>query len=113
MATQEGIQMSKLSRRSFLKGAGLATGAAIIGASPIAASAATEEAPELVAHPSALLPKEPIVAYVRDASKGEVTVASGLEETTFKDHALVKRITKAAERHPQKGKRKGQKGEVL
>ena len=89
-------------RRSFLKGAGLATGAAIIGASPIAASAASEEAAELVASPSAL-PKEPLVAYVRDASKGEVTVVSGLHETTFKDHALVRRIAKAAARHPQQG----------
>jgi len=93
--------MSNLSRRSFLKGAGLATGAAIIGASPIAASAATEEAPELVAHPSAL-PKEPLVAYVRDARKSEVTVVHGLDEVTYRDPALTKRLLKAA----QQGRRK-------
>ncbi len=93
--------MGNLSRRSFLKGAGLATGAAIIGASPIAASAATEEAPELVAHPSAL-PKEPLVAYVRDAQKSEVTVLHGMEEVTYRDPALTKRLLKAA----QHGRRK-------
>ena len=93
--------MGNLSRRSFLKGAGLATGAAIIGASPIAASAATDEAPELVAHPSAL-PKEPLVAYVRDAEKSEVTVLHGMDEVTYRDPALTKRLLKAA----QHGRRK-------
>ena len=95
--------MSNLSRRSFLKKAGVATGAAIVtGVPATAAAAATESAPEVVASPSAT-PHEPLVAYVRDASKGEVSVVSGLHETTFKDHGLVKRIMKAAERHPQKG----------
>jgi hypothetical protein len=93
--------MSNLSRRSFLKTAGLATGAAMVGVP--AAAAATESAPEIVLSPSSI-PHEPLVAYVRDASRGEVTVVSGLQETTFEDHALVKRITKAAERHPKKGK---------
>jgi anaerobic selenocysteine-containing dehydrogenase len=93
--------MGNLSRRSFLKGAGLATGAAIIGASPIAASAATEETPELVAHPSAL-PKDPLVAYVRDAQKSEVTVLHGTDEVTYRDPALTKRLLKAA----QHGRRK-------
>jgi len=103
--------MSNLSRRSFLKTAGVATGAAIVGGVP-AAAAAAESAPEIVPSPSAMA-HEPLVAYVRDASKGEVTVVSGLQETTFKDHALVKRIAKAAARHPQKGETKGRKGEVL
>jgi hypothetical protein len=102
--------MSNLSRRSFLKTAGVATGAAIVGGVP-AAAAATEGAPEPVTSPSAMQ-HEPLVAYVRDASKGEVTVVSGLQETTFRDHALVKRITQAAARHPQKGQTKGEKGKV-
>jgi hypothetical protein len=89
--------MGNLSRRSFLKGAGLATGAAIVGASPIAASAAIEEAPEVVASPSPL-PKEPLVAYVRDARKSEVTVLHGTEEVTYRDPALTKRLLKAADR---------------
>ena len=89
--------MSKLSRSSFLKTAGLATGAAIVAGVPTAA-AATEAAPELIVQPSAV-PHEPLVAYVRDAARGEVTIVSGLNETTFKDPALVKRMTKAAQ-HP-------------
>jgi hypothetical protein len=93
--------MGNLSRRSFLRGAGLATGAAIIGASPIAASAATEEGPELVAHPSAL-PKEPLVAYVRDAQKHEVTVLHGMDEVTYRDPALTKRLLKAAQHGSRK-----------
>lgn len=86
--------MSKYSRRSFLKTAGVATGVAVIGTVPSVA----EAAPEIVVEPSAL-PHEPLVAYVRDAGKGEVTVLSGLNETTFKDRLLVKRIQKAASRH--------------
>jgi len=89
--------MSKLSRSSFLKTAGLATGAALVGGVPVA-GAASEAAPALVVQPTAT-PKDPIVAYVRDATKGEVTIVSGLNETTFKDPALVKRLTKAVQ-HP-------------
>ena len=91
--------MSKLSRRSFLRSAGIATGAVVVAGVPGVASAATESAPEIVVKPSPL-PSEPLVAYVRDAAKGEVTVVSGLHETTFKDHGLVKRMTKAASKHP-------------
>ena len=87
--------MSKLSRRSFLKGAGIATGAAIVGASPLSAAAASEQAPELVANPSQL-PHEPLVAYVRDAEKSEVTVLHGTQEVTYRDPALTKRLLKAA-----------------
>jgi anaerobic selenocysteine-containing dehydrogenase len=89
--------MSKLSRRSFLKGAGIATGAAIVGASPLSAAAASEQAPELVANPSQL-PHEPLVAYVRDAAKSEVTVLVGTDEITYRDPVLMKRLLKAAPR---------------
>jgi hypothetical protein len=89
--------MSKLSRRSFLKGAGIATGAAIVGTSPLSAAAATDQTPELVANPSQL-PHEPLVAYVRDARKSEVTVLVGTEEITYRDPALTKRLLKAAPR---------------
>jgi len=94
--------MGNLSRRSFLKGAGVATGAAIIGATPLSAAAASEEAPELVANPS-LLPKEPLVAYVRDVDKAEVTVVAGTHEITYRDPLLVKRLQKHAPQRRRKG----------
>jgi hypothetical protein len=89
--------MSKLSRRSFLKTAGVATGAALVSASPIAA-AASERSPELVANPSPLQ-KEPLVAYVRDAGASEVTVLLGTNEVTYRDPLLVKRLLMAAVPH--------------
>jgi anaerobic selenocysteine-containing dehydrogenase len=89
--------MSNLSRRSFLKGAGVAAGAAIVGASPLSAAAATEQSPELVAHPSTL-PAEPLVAYVRDARTFEVTILVGTDEVTYRDPALAKRLLNAAPR---------------
>jgi hypothetical protein len=96
--------MGNLSRRSFLKGAGLATGAAVIGASPLAAAAATDQAPEPVADPS-LLPTEPLVAVVRNPHKSEVTVMVGTGEVTLRDPMLVKRLLKIA---PHRGRKNGE-----
>jgi len=91
--------MSSLSRRSFLRNsAGMATGA-VIAATPLAAAAATDQVePQLgaVIEPSAPPPAEPVMAYVRDARRGEVTVLSGTAETTYRDPALVKRLLAAA-----------------
>jgi hypothetical protein len=36
------------------------------------------------------------MAYVRNAERGEVTVMSGTSETTYRDHALVRRLLAAA-----------------
>jgi TAT (twin-arginine translocation) pathway-exported protein len=91
--------MSKLDRRSFLKTAGVATGVAVVGGVPAAAAAATEGRTELVASPAAL-PREPLVAFVRDAGKAEVTIVSGLNELTVRDPLLVKRLQKVAA-HPK------------
>jgi len=91
--------MKTFSRRSFLKTAGAATGAAAVSASP-ALGAVIEPGPMETA-PSGPVPREPIVAIVRDAGLGEVTVLSGKTERTYKDRALVQRLLKAAGRnHP-------------
>jgi hypothetical protein len=83
----------------------MATGVAVVGGVPAAAAAAAaDDRLVVVASPSAL-PHEPLVAYVRDAHKGEVTIVSGLRETTFRDAKLVKRIEKAAGSHAPRGKR--------
>jgi hypothetical protein len=84
-----------MNRRSLIKKAGVAaTGVAGLG---IAGSQAAEAEPEAeVVAPSGPVPAEPVVAFVRDARRGEVTVVAGTEETTYRDPALVARMTRAA-----------------
>jgi anaerobic selenocysteine-containing dehydrogenase len=90
--------MERLSRRSFVKIAGAATGAAALAAAPPVARAAVggdaENAEKI--DPTTGVPEEPLVAYVRDAKRGEVTVTAGLTEHTYRDRALVKRLLRAA-----------------
>ncbi len=95
--------MNTVSRRSFLKTAGVATGAAAIAASPAAATAIQPSAIETM--PSGPLPHEPIVAIIRNADLGEVTVLSGRTEKTYRDKVLVRRLLKAADQnHRPNGK---------
>jgi len=95
---REGAHMERLSRRSFVKIAGAATGAAAIAAAPPIARAGFEEDAQRT-KPTTGVPEEPVVAYVRDARRGEVTVTSGTAEHTYRDRALVKRIMRAAGRN--------------
>ena len=84
-----------MNRRKFVtKAGGAVTGAAALGVAG-AASANAEPVAE-VTEPSTPVPPETLVAYVRDIDSGEVTVASGTTETTYRDRALVKRLVKAA-----------------
>ena|SRR5436309_2383027 len=86
---------SEVTRLSFLKAsAGAAAGAAAIGV-PAAAALAGDKKGE-VAEPSSPNPREPVMAYVRDAERGEVTVMSGTSETTYRDRSLAKRLLDAA-----------------
>jgi len=83
--------MERLSRRSFMKVAGAATGAAALAAAPPLARAAVGDGAEPI-DPTTGIPEEPIVAYVRNADRGEVTVTSGTTERTFRDYTLVRRL---------------------
>ena len=94
---ERSFRMNTVSRRSFLKTAGLATGAAAIAASPSVAAAVQPNALETT--PSGPLPHEPIVAVIRNADLGEVTVLSGRTEKTYRDKVLVRRLLKAAEQN--------------
>ena len=87
--------MERLNRRSFMKIAGAATGAAAIAATPPLARAAFETSPEHI-DPTTGVQEEPVVAYVRDAHLGEVTVSSGTTEHTYRDRALVQKLLRAA-----------------
>jgi hypothetical protein len=86
----------EMNRRSFVKRAGVAvSGAAALGV--VGAPLASAEPQAMETTPSGRVPAEPVVAYVRDAKRGEVTVVSGTSEKTFRDPALVKRMVKAGD----------------
>ncbi len=97
--TDEKTEADGLTRLSFIKSsAGLAAGVAAIGvpvgiASPV-------EAKGVEVEPSSPSPSEPVVAYVRDAKRGEVTVMSGTGEATYRDPALARRLLAAAPQDP-------------
>jgi hypothetical protein len=83
-----------VTRLSFLKAsAGAAAGAAAVAVP--AAVVANEKGGE-VTEPTAPNPREPVMAYVRDARRGEVTLMHGTNETTYRDPTLVKRLLDAA-----------------
>ena len=83
--------MEGVSRRKLLGTAGIAAGAVVV---PAAAAEALERGE--VTDPSGPPPEEAVVAIVRNAKRGEVTVMSGTSEVTLRDRALVRRLLKAA-----------------
>ncbi|HEY1522586.1 MAG TPA: hypothetical protein VGF70_06200 [Solirubrobacteraceae bacterium] len=92
--SDESREEGGVTRLSFLKAsAAAAAGAAAVGV-PVAALAGEKSG--VATEPSSGNPAEPVMAYVRDARRGEVTVMSGTSETTYRDRALVKRLLDAA-----------------
>ena len=81
-----------------MKIAGAATGAAALAAAPPIARAAVGEEGAQPTHPTTDVPDEPVVAYVRDAHRGEVTVSAGTVEHTYRDRVLVQKLMRAAGR---------------
>jgi hypothetical protein len=95
--------MKSVSRSSFLKTAGAA---AAISVTPGVAAAAVE--PETIEiAPTEPLPRDPIIAIVRDVARGEVTVLQGTSERTYRDRPLARRLLRVAQRS---GPTAGQKG---
>jgi hypothetical protein len=98
----------QIDRRTFIKAsAGVATGAAAVGIPAAAvlgvpAALAAPGTPVSVT-PDSSPPQEPVLAYVHDAARGEVTVVSGTAETTYRDQALVKRLLDLTSDHPTGG----------
>jgi hypothetical protein len=92
-------------RRSFLqRSGGLAGVVAVSVATPAAVIAldgtAQAETPAVpVERGDGPLPSEPVMAYVSDPERSEVTVLSGTQETTFHDPVLARRLLKAARSH--------------
>jgi hypothetical protein len=96
-------------RRSLIAGsAGVATTVAVTAVAPAAAAAAAahnETPATLLSNPSTPIDDEPVVAYVHNASRSEVTVISGEVEHTYRDPALAKRLLSAAKRSNAKSRR--------
>ncbi len=86
-------------RRSFIKaGGGAAAGVALAAGGVAITRGATGPVPVQMLEPTGGAPKEPIMAYVHDAQRGEVTVLAGTSETTYRDPDLAKRLVTAASR---------------
>jgi hypothetical protein len=92
--------MREVTRRLFLRrSAGVAGGAAIVGAPTVLADTAAARrgsAPRALRSPKSGVPREPVMAYVRDADRGEVTLVAGKREATYRDPDLVRRLLAAA-----------------
>lgn len=79
--------MGDLTRRGFVKNSAVtAAGMTAIGA--IAAADASAD--------SGAAGSEPVVAYVSDASKGEISLMKGEREVKLRDHKLARDISRAA-----------------
>ena len=76
-----------LNRRLFLQSSA--------GAAALSGTSNTRPV-NLIAKPTSSPPRETVMAFVRDAARGEVTVLSGTREVTYRDPALVKRMLDAA-----------------
>lgn len=94
------------SRRTFLQQSGGLAGAVAVGVVTPAAVTALEgtakaaDAPAVpVARGAMQLPDAPVMAYVSDPARSEVTVLSGTQETTFHDPVLARRLLMAARSH--------------
>lgn len=92
---------SGVNRRSFLQtSGGIATGLAAVTVPPAALALASPAAAQAkrgtLVHPQGDVPSEPVMAYVHDAQKGEVTVLSGTVERTYRDPVLARRLLDAA-----------------
>ena len=88
-----------VSRRSFLaKTAAVTATVGLIAAAPLSALRALSPA-RAATKPDELAPalSGPLVAYIRDASKGEVILMVGAKEVVRKDPGLVARLVRSCE----------------
>ena len=92
--------MGEVTRRTFMKqvsagAAGVAAITAMGVPQAVAATSRSRISPHSAPSESAAS-SEPIVAYVRDGKRGEVTIMRGHEEIVRRDPDLVRRILSAS-----------------
>jgi hypothetical protein len=100
--------MADLSRRRFLTGTALGVAAGAAAASGLGAAAAV---PQLLASAGRATTDAPdltplgtdVVAHLRDASTGEVSLMVGDRELVYRDAQLAGRLLKGARRAAQEG----------
>ena len=92
--------MEEVSRRLFFKQAGAAAAVAAVatvapvGLASAVAGAETPKVPELAPHED-LATGENLVAHVKDAKSGEISLFIGKEEVTIHDRQIATRLIRA------------------
>jgi hypothetical protein len=88
--------MAEHSRRAFIRGAGVTAAAATVAVMvPGVASAATKSASP--ADDGSPAPDGSVVAFVKDAKAGSITVMRGEREVQITDKALARKLAKLSQ----------------
>jgi hypothetical protein len=92
--------MSDLSRREFLRKGSIGVAAGVVAAELATnagvAKAVTRHSEEAASSSTDEAASEPVVAYVKQGSRGEVRVMVGSREIVHRDAELARRILRAA-----------------
>ncbi len=82
--------MKEMTRAGFVK----SSAAAVVGASALGAIATGAAEADEHADSAPVAGSEPVVAYVRNPSKGEIAVMSGEREVILRDRRLAARLAR-------------------
>jgi phage baseplate assembly protein gpV len=87
--------MAEHSRRAFIRGAGVTAAAATVAVMvPGVASAASKSPSESPSDDGTPAPDGSVVAFVKDAKAGNITVMRGEREVQITDKALARKLAK-------------------
>jgi hypothetical protein len=86
--------MAEHSRRAFLRGAGATAAAATVAVMVPGAASAASAASRTEVDDGGPTPDGSVVAYVKDAKAGTVTVMAGEREVHVTDKALARKLAK-------------------
>ncbi|MFI5261514.1 MAG: hypothetical protein ACHQZR_03020, partial [Candidatus Limnocylindrales bacterium] len=108
-SVEKGFPMADLSRRRFIAGTALGVAAGAAAVSGLGAAAAVPQLLAAAGHmPSEDAPDltplgTDVIAHLRDASTGEVSLMVGDREVVYQDAQLAARLLKGARRAAQEG----------